>query len=132
MIVKFTKIIFFITSFIFLTGFVQIASLLGPGVTIFSSGNVYKAGAQFLIDNEIKRKTGKNSLALVKEEMEKQNDKKNFNEEFNLLIEKRVAKTQKIITEQNNQKKLKEEFKKLIEKRIAMVQKELNLKKVSQ
>ena len=63
MIVKFTKIIFFITSFIFLTGFVQIASLLGPGVTIFSSGNVYKAGAQFLIYNEIKKKNRKKSIS---------------------------------------------------------------------
>ena len=63
MIVKFTRIIFFITSFIFLTGFVQIASLLGPGVTIFSSGNVYKAGAQFLIDNEIKKKNRKKSIS---------------------------------------------------------------------
>ena len=75
MIVKFTRIIFFITSFIFLTGFVQIAALIGPGVTIFSSGNVYKAGAQFLIDNEIKRKTGKNSLALVKEGIKKKGKK---------------------------------------------------------
>ena len=132
MIVKFTKIIFFITSFIFLTGFVQIASLLGPGVTIFTSGNVYKAGAQFLIDSEIKKKTGKNSLAFVKEEMINQNDKKNFNEEFNKLIKKRIAITQEKLAEQNNQKKLNEGLRKLIEKRITMVQKELNLKKVSQ
>ena len=64
--------------------------------------------------------------------MAKQNDKKNINVEFNLLIEKRVAKTQKILADQNNQKKLNEDLRKLIEKRITMVQKELNLKKVSQ
>ena len=64
--------------------------------------------------------------------MTKQNDKKNFNEEFNQLIEKRITKTRKILAEQNNQKKLNEEFKKLIEKRITIVQKELNLTKVSQ
>ena len=53
-------------------------------------------------------------------------------ESINLLIEKRVAKTQKILADQNNQKKLNEGLRKLIEKRITMVQKELNLKKVSQ
>ena len=132
MIIKFTRIILFVASFIFLTGFVQVAALLGPGVTIFSSGNVYKAGAQFLIDSEIKRKTGKNSLALVKEEMTKHNNKKNFQEEFNQLIEKRIAITQKKIAEQNNQKKLNEELRILIEKRIALVQKELKLKKINQ
>ena len=58
--------------------------------------------------------------------------KKNFNEEFNQLIEKRITKTQKILAEQNNQKKLNEEFKKIIEKRIIIVQKELNLEKLSQ
>jgi len=132
MIIKFIRIILFITSFIFLTGFVQIASLLGPGVTIFSSGNVYKAGVQFLIDNEIKRKTGKNSLAFVKEGMTKQNDKKKINEEFNQLVEKRIAITQKKLAEQNNQKKFNEKLKKIIEKRITIVQKELNLIKLSQ
>ena len=130
MIIKFTRIILFVASFIFLTGFVQVAALLGPGVTIFSSGNIYKAGAQFLIDSEIKRKTGKNSLSLVKDEMTKQNNKKNFQEELNQLIKKRIAITQKKLAEQNNQKKLNEEFRILIEKRITLVQKELKLKKI--
>ena len=132
MIIKFIRIILFITSFIFLTGFLPIISLLGPGVTMFSSGNIYKAGAQYLIDSEIKKKTGKNSLTFVTEEVIKQNDKKKINEDFNQLVEKRIAITQKKLAEQNNQKKLNEEFKKIIEKRIIIVQKELNLKKLSQ
>ena len=127
MIIKFTRIILFVASFIFLTGFVQVAALLGPGVTIFSSGNIYKAGAQFLIDSEIKRKTGKNSLSLVKDEMTKQNNKKTFQEELNELIKKRIAITQKKLAKQNKDKQINKEFKKLIEKRISIVRKELNL-----
>ena len=132
MILKFIRITLFVTSFIFLTGFIQILSLIGPGLTIFSSGNIYKASAQYLIDSEIKRKTGKNSLTFVKEEMTKKNHKNFFNQEFDQLIKKRFAITQKKLAEQNNQKKLNEGLRKLIEKRITMVQKELNLKKVSQ
>ena len=60
MFFKFIKISLLITTCIFLSGFIQVAALLGPGVTIFSSGNVYRAGAQLLIDSEIKKKTGKN------------------------------------------------------------------------
>ena len=112
MIFKFVRIILYFTSFIFLTGFIQILSLIGPGITIFSSGNVYKAGAQYLIDSEVKRKTGKNSLALVTEGMTKQNDEKNFNKELTEIIKKRVALTQKKLTEQNSQKKINSEFKK--------------------
>ena len=132
MFFKFIKISLLITTCIFLSGFIQVAALLGPGVTIFSSGNVYRAGAQLLIDSEIKKKTGKNSLALITEEVTKQNDKKDFQEEFSQLVEKRFIITQKKLAEQNNQKKANEEFIKLIKKRVSLVQKELNLIKISQ
>ena len=112
MFFKFIKISLLITTCIFLSGFIQVAALLGPGVTIFSSGNVYRAGAQLLIDSEIKKKTGKNSLALITEEVTKQNDKKDFQEEFSQLVEKRFIITQKKLAEQNNQKKANEEFRK--------------------
>ena len=119
----------------FLSGFLPFASLLGPGVTIVSSGNVYKASVQFVVDRHIKKKTGKNSLTLVKEEMKKSNDKKNFNEDLMKLVEKRIAMTHKELIKQNNQnnqKKFNEELKKLIEKRIVIVQKKLALNKITQ
>ena len=43
----------FIVSFFFLTGFLPVFSILGPGLTAFTSGNVYKAGAQFMINKRI-------------------------------------------------------------------------------
>ena len=88
MILKLLRVIFLITSFVLLSGFLPFASLLGPGVTIASSGNVYKAGIQYIIDSTIKKKTGKNSLALVKEEVKKHNNKREFNQEFKKLVEK--------------------------------------------
>ena len=69
---KFIKIISFLLTFSFLTGFMPAISLIGPGVTVITSGNIYKAGAQFFIDKTIQKKTGKNSLDLVREKIEKQ------------------------------------------------------------
>ena len=132
MLLKFFRVIFLITSLVFLSGFLPLASLLGPGMTIASSGNIAKAGAQYIIDSTIKKKTGKNSLALVKDEVIKQNEKRNFNQEFKKLVEQRVAITHKKIYDQNIQKKLNEDFKNLIEKRFAIVQKELVLNKLNQ
>ena len=133
MIIKFLRVIFLITSFVFLSGFLPFASLLGPGVTIASSGNFYKAGLQYIVDSTIKKKTGKNSLAFVKEEVRKQkNNKRDFNLEFKKLVEKRIALTNKKLIEQNNQKKRNEILKKLIEKRFAIVQKKLIIKRFSQ
>ena len=70
-------------------------SLVGPSLTAVTSGNLYKASAQFLIDQSVKKKTGKNSLMLVKEEIDKNNQKREFNEEFRQLVEKRINITRK-------------------------------------
>ena len=129
---KIYRITILITSFMFLSGFLPFATLFGPGVTIVSSGNVYKAGAQFVFDHHIKKKTGKNSLTLVTEEMKKSNDKKNLNEDLKKLVERRIAITHKELIKQNNHKKFNKELKMLIEKRIVAVQKKLDLNKITQ
>ncbi len=132
MILKFLRIITLITSFVFLSGFVQLASLFGPGVTIVSTGNFYKAGAQFLIDSEVKKKTGKNSLAYLTEEVTKQDKKNQFDKEFKQMLEKRIAVAIKKIDEQNNYKKENDDLIRLVEKRISIFQKELNLENINQ
>ena len=52
---KFFRILTIILSFFFLTGFVPILSFVGPGVTVLTTGNVYKAAAQLVIDQSIKK-----------------------------------------------------------------------------
>ena len=61
------RILTIILSFFFLTGFVPILSFVGPGVTVLTSGNVYKASAQFIVNQHIEKETGKNSIALIKD-----------------------------------------------------------------
>jgi hypothetical protein len=84
------KIAVLCASFIFLTGFLPIMSLLAPGFTVASSGSLYKAGIQYIVNDGIKKKTGKNSFSYVKEEVKKQTTRKNFNEELRQLVEKRI------------------------------------------
>ena len=95
MIKKFIKISVTLISFFFLTGFIPVISILGPSLTAVTSGNIYKASAQFLIDQKIKKETGKNSLALVKQEIDKKNHQNKFNEELKQLVEKRIKMTRK-------------------------------------
>ena len=129
---KFYKIIMFLFSFIFLTGFLPLASLLGPGVTMFSSGNLYKAGAQFIFDHQIKKKTGKNSLSLVKDEVVMQKDKRDLNSKLKKLLKKRIEITHKILMQQNNQKELEKNFNMFMEKRVSISKKHLNINKINQ
>ena len=84
-------------SFFALNGCIQTAALVGPGITVASSGSVSKAGIQLAVDNSIKKKTGKNTISFVKDEVDKSNKKRKFRKEFSNLVEKRVELTHKKI-----------------------------------
>ena len=98
-------------SFFFLTGFVPILSFVGPGVTALTSGNFYKASAQFIINQKIEKETGMNSLALIKEtfieEKDKKTKKNSFDEDLRQLVESRIKMTRQKLDNQNLQKLLK-------------------------
>ena len=105
------RILTVILSFFFLTGFVPILSFIGPGVTALTSGNVYKASAQFIVNQRIEKETGKNSLTLIKETLFEKTDKKNninsFDEDLRQLVETRIKITRQKLDNQNLQKLLK-------------------------
>ena len=105
------RILTIILSFFFLTGFVPILSFVGPGVTALTSGNVYKAGAQYIINQHIEKKTGKNSLTLIKETLVEEKDikikKNSLDEDLRQLVETRIKMTRQKLDNQNLQKLLK-------------------------
>ena len=105
------RILTIILSFFFLTGFVPILSFVGPGVTVLTSGNIYKASAQFIINQRIEKETGKNSLTLIKETLvegtEKKIKKNSFDEDLRQLVEIRIKMTRQKLDNQNLQKLLK-------------------------
>ena len=118
MFIRFVKVVLILASFIFTSGFVPFISLVGPGLTIVSSGNVYKAGTQYLIDQHIKNTTGRNSLVFFKDEVKKQHEKNNFDEDLRNLVEMRVEIVHKKLAQQNKKKDFNKDFIKLIEKRV--------------
>ena len=109
------RILTVIVSFFFLTGFVPILSFIGPSVTALTSGNVYKASAQFIINQRIEKETGKNSLTLIKETLVEETDKKtkinSFDEDLRQLVETRIKMTRQKLDNHNLQKLLKKRIK---------------------
>ena len=109
------RILIVIVTFFFLTGFVPILSFIGPGVTALTSGNVYKASAQFIINQRIEKETGKNSLTLIKETLVEETDKKikinSFDEDLRQLVETRIKMTRQKLDNHNLQKLLKKRIK---------------------
>ena len=122
------RILTFILSFFFLTGFVPIISFVGPGVTALTSGNVYKAGAQYIINQRIEKETGKNSLALIKDTLVEEKDNKikknSFDEDLRQLVETRIKMTRQKLDNQNLQK--------LLKKRIEVTRSILNINNTTQ
>ena len=108
---KLFRILTVILSFFLLTGFVPILSLVGPSVTAITSGNIYKASAQFIVNQRIEKETGKNSLTLIKETFVEETDKKtnqnSFDEDLRQLVETRIKMTRQKLDNQNLQKLLK-------------------------
>ena len=94
---KLFRILTVILSYFLLTGFVPILSLVGPSVTAITSGNIYKASAQFIVNQRIEKETGKNSLTLIKETFVEETDKKtnhnSFDEDLRQLVETRIKMT---------------------------------------
>ena len=122
------RILTIILSFFFLTGFVPILSFVGPGVTALTSGNIYKARAQFIVNQRIEKETGKNSLALIKETLVEETDIKiknnSFDEDLRQLVETRIKMTRQKLDNQNLQK--------LLKKRIEVTRSILNINNTTQ
>ena len=123
------RILTIVLSFFFLTGFVPILSFVGPGVTVLTSGNVYKASAQFIVNQHIEKETGKNSLALIKDTLlSEETDEKikinSFDEDLRQLVETRIKMTRQKLDNQNLQK--------LLKKRIEVTRSILNLNNTTQ
>ena len=132
MILRFLKISLFLSSFLFLTGFIPLPAVLGPAITAATSGNLAKATAQLVFDNEFKKKTGKSSLGYITEEVSKNNDQIRINKEFKDLIEKRVEIVHQKLVDQNNESKIIKDFKLLVEKRVELTHKKLIQQKINQ
>ena len=92
---KLIKISFISLNLIFFSGCVQSTALLGPGVTIATSGNIFQAGLQYGANKAIKNETGKDALIYVKDAVENNNKQKKFEIKFKKLVENRIQNTRR-------------------------------------
>ena len=81
------KLYFIFLSFIFLSGCFQSSALLGPGMTIISTGNVAQAGFHYGAKTAIKKETGKFPIKHFKETIENTNETNSFIADIKQFIE---------------------------------------------
>ena len=73
---EYLKIYFLIVILISLSGCIQSTALLGPGVTIATTGNIMQAGFQYGANTAIKKETGKDVIAHLKDVVEEEQENK--------------------------------------------------------
>ena len=95
MILKFLKYFSLFIILIFLNGCFQTTALVGPGITLATTGNIVQAGVQYGTNKAIKEETGTDALTYIKNSVEKKNNKKKFEKEFIQLVENRIQNTRK-------------------------------------
>ena len=75
---KYLKVYFLILISISLSGCIQSTALLGPGITIATTGNVMQAGLQYGANKAIEKETGKDVITHLKDVVEDEQDSGKF------------------------------------------------------
>ena len=94
------KILTYIFVGIILSGCAQSTAMIGPAITLASSGNISQAGLTFVTNKAVEKETGMDTVSYVSNKIEKQNSKTKLKREFKNMVEANFLKTrEKLISE---------------------------------
>ena len=86
---------------IILSGCAQSTAMLGPALTLATTGNATQAGMTFFTNKAVKKETGMDTVSFVSNKLEQNSSK---NRKFKKLVETNFEKTRKklILQDQSN------------------------------
>ena len=98
------KIFIYIISALILSGCVQSTAMVGPALTLASTGNISQAGVTFFTNKAVKEETGMDTVSYVSNKIEKKQSKTKLRREFKKLVETNFVKTRNklILQDQSN------------------------------
>jgi len=92
------KIFIYIISALILSGCVQSTAMVGPALTLASTGNISQAGLTFFTNKAVKEETGMDTVSYVSNKFEQNSSK---NRKFRKLVETNFEKTRKKLISQD-------------------------------
>ena len=87
------KIFIYIVTGIILSGCAQSTAMLGPAITLASTGNASQAGIAFITNKAVQKETGMDTVSFVSQKFEQKNSKTRMRHEFKKLVETNFEKT---------------------------------------
>ena len=92
---KFKKIYLVVLISIILSGCIQSTALLGPGVTIATTGNIMQAGLQYGANSAIKKETGKDALTHLKSTLDEEQDSQKLKKKIRNFTQNTIYRVKK-------------------------------------
>ena len=98
------KIFIYIVIGLILSGCAQSTVMLGPAITLASTGNISQAGLTYFTNKAVKEETGMDTVTYVSKKIENTNSKNKLKREFKILVETNFEKTRQklILQDQTN------------------------------
>ena len=87
------KIFIYIVTGIILSGCAQSTAMLGPAITLASTGNASQAGITYITNKAVEKETGMDTVSFVSQKFEQKNSKTRLRREFKKLVETNFEKT---------------------------------------
>ncbi len=98
------KILIYIIALIVLSGCVQSTAMVGPAITIASTGNLSQAGISYFTNKAVEEETGMDTVTYVSKKIENKNSENKLKRELKTLVETNFEKTRQklILQDQTN------------------------------
>jgi len=98
---RLNKVLVYIITSIILSGCAQSTAMLGPALTLASTGNASQAGITFFTNKVVEKETGMDAVSFVSNKIEQNSSK---NRKFKKLVKTNFDKTRKklILQDQSN------------------------------
>ena len=101
------KIVLYFCISLFLTGCYQSTAMVGPAITLASTGNVSQAGLAYITNKAVEKETGMSTteyVSTILEEKNKRTKNKKIKNELMILVQTNFEETRKKLLLQNQYK----------------------------
>ena len=101
------KIVLYFCISLFLTGCYQSTAMVGPAITLASTGNVSQAGLAYITNKAVEKETGMSTteyVSTILEEKNKRTKNKKIKKELMILVQTNFEETRKKLLLQNQSK----------------------------
>ena len=87
-----------------LNGCFQSTAMVGPAITIASTGNISQAGLTFITNRAVEEETGMDTVSFVSKKIEENNSKNRMRRDLKKLVKTNFYKTRQklILQDQSN------------------------------